>query len=193
MSDTMGTEFKGLDLIGSKFWIRVLTTWLKYNHIKADNPRSLPSINEPIFNNSFITFKNKVLFNQKCIYSNMIFIKDFLSQGKIIPFTDFNAALNNAADSLLVYNIIFNALKKFEVHFQIEFENGVGSDIPPCRFCDFETGGVHRRIFYEELKCKITESVLEVWQNKYFLKPNDPEIWSLARECCSETKLLELQ
>ena len=52
---------------------------------------------------------------------------------------------------------------------------------------------MHRRIFYEELKCKITESVLEVWQNKYFLHPNDPEIWSLARECCSETKLLELQ
>ena len=84
-------------------------------------------------------------------------------------------------------------MKKFEVHFKNEFENGVGSEIPLCRFRDFETGGVHRRMFYEELKCKITESVLELWQNKYFLHPNDPEIWSLARECCSETKLLELQ
>ena len=38
-----------------------------------------------------------------------------------------------------------------------------------------------------------TESFKEAWRNTYLLNAEDPSIWCVSRECCSETKLLELQ
>ena len=74
MSDMVSSEIKGLDLIGDKFWTKVLCTWLDYKNNEKDKIKTKPNINDPIFNNSLIVFKNKFLFNSNCIAQKLIYI-----------------------------------------------------------------------------------------------------------------------
>ena len=198
MSDVVKSDFKGINLIESPFWKRVLITWLNYKNNELDKTNSTPSIFDPIFNNSYITYKKKVLFNSRCIGKNLIYIKDFLKQGKIISFADFNNLLSNSADSLLIYNLVFNALSKFENQFKKEFEDNNDlenntSENVNCLFKGLETGKIDRKMFYKIISNSDIESIKELWRELYQIEENDPEIWCLPRECCSETKLLELQ
>ena len=110
MSDLESKDFKGLNLITNSFWRKVLKTWLNYKNSEYNKPSRSPNINEPVFNNSNITYKNQILFNAKCTRLNLVYINDFLVNGDIVPFVDFNLIFKNTADSLLVYNTIHNGL-----------------------------------------------------------------------------------
>ena len=190
-SDLVSSEFKGLELIENLFWKRVLTVWLDYKNFKKDEMYSIPSINSPIFNNSCITYKNKTIFSLRCIEKEMYYIRDFFKEGDIVTFREFNEIFNNAADSLLIYNVIFNALCRSRMHFINEIQNGAAPEL--VLFRDLEVGTIDRRRFFEVIRDKGIESVKVSWINAYSLNVNDPDIWNMARECCSETKLLELQ
>ena len=96
-------------------------------------------------------------------------------------------------DSLLVYISIFKALMRFNTQFKNEFLEGVDQGSKTHYFKDLETGDINRRVFYEIIQDNTTESVRQDWRDLYILSENDPDIWCLPRECCSETKLLELQ
>ena len=54
------SQFRGLDLIKSLFWKRVLKVWLDYKYSKEE--RLSFNVNNPIFNNSSIKFKKKTIF-----------------------------------------------------------------------------------------------------------------------------------
>ena len=194
----MCSEFKGLDLIENVFWKNVLSTWLKYKNVENDASKRVPSIHDPLFNNSLIKFRKNVLFNLRCIDKKLIYIKDVLKQGEILPFKEFDTIFNKSADSLLIYNIISNALKPFELQLKNDYDSILSADVEvresqSCFFKDLETGEIDRRVFYDLIQNKITESVRQEWRDLYLLSENDPDIWCLARDCCDETKLLELQ
>ena len=138
-------------------------------------------------------YKNQILFNSACIDLNLIYIRDFLKQGGVITFREFNDLFPNKADSLLVYFKIYNVLMRFDIHFKKEITEGVVQESKTNYFKELETGKINRRVFYNLIHNNTTESVRQDWRDLYLLNENDPDIWCLARECCSETKLLELQ
>ena len=193
VSDLVSSEFKGLYLVDNTFWKNVLRSWLNYKNLNNSNVKRVPSIHEPIFNNRCIRFKNRVLFIERCIKLKIIFIKDFLVNGEIMPFRIFNDYFNNAADSMLVYNTLFNALNRFGDHFKIEFENGMPSSSATFQFRDLQIGKLDRRMLYNEIRCSEVENVKEMWINLFHLDDNDPEIWCVARQSSSEIRLIELQ
>ena len=96
MSDVISSDFKGLDLIKNEFWKKVLVTWLDYRNNEINNSKETPSINDPVFNNSYIQCKNRVLFNSTCIDSNLVYIRDFLKQKKNLFFIGLYHYLQNS-------------------------------------------------------------------------------------------------
>ena len=72
-SDLVCSDFKGLNLVDNLFWKKVLSTWLDNKNRENDKMSSIPSINEPIFNNSKVRFKNQVLFNSRCIKLKLLY------------------------------------------------------------------------------------------------------------------------
>ena len=192
-SDLVSADFKGLNLINNNFWKKVLVTWLNYKNNSNVKKISAPSILEPIFNNSMIKFKNQVLFNSKCIRLQMLYISDFLHRGDIIPFNQFNIIFENSADSLLVYNSIYNALNRYINHFRHESQNGSLALSYRDTFRDMEAGKIDRKVLYNIIRCPKIVSVKEVWLNRFPLDREDSRVWSNARNYCSETKIVELQ
>ena len=192
-SNVQSRDFKGLELIESNYWKRVLIKWLDYKNQCHDVLNEVPSIHDPLMNNRYIKYKNKVIFNAKCVNLNKLYITDFLKQGEVIPFDDFNIILDYSADAILIYNTIFNALDKLKNQFKDELENNPPLEKPKRLFRDLEIGDISRRSFYEEIKDKKPEAMKEAWKAAFDLNNNDSIIWGIARECSYETKIWELQ
>ena len=193
MSDQATKDFKGLNLIDNSFWRKVLITWLNYKNSEYNKPIRAPTPNDPVFNNSNITYKNQVLFNAKCIKLNLVYIKDFFVNGDIIPFVDFNQIFKKTADSLLVYNTIHNGLSKYKDLFKNEVEKSL-HNTPFVNYCrGFIAGDINRRKIYEDLRCTEIEPIKTVWLDYFLLDKEDNAFWCVARDCCSETKIIELQ
>ena len=193
MSDLVSTDFKGLNLISNSFWRKVLKIWLNYKNSYEHNAREVPSINDPIFNNSLLTYRNKTLFNAKCITLNLIYIKDFLVHNDIISFRDFNEIFKNSADSLFVYNTIYNGLMRYINQFRMEVENGLQQVAVTCLVREKEAGTLNRRTIYDDLKSTEMEIAKEVWLDHFSLDKEDSDMWCVARENTPETKIIELQ
>ena len=187
-------EFKGLDLVESSFWARVLKTWLDYNSI--GNNISVQNINyeDPIFNNNLIRFKKKVIFNKRCLVKSIIQVKDFMRFGRLMSFEEFNHVFQNSADAMLVYNTLYNALLPHEetiASFQLDGAVNISSSA--FYFRDLEAGKINRKYFYGLIMDDDTESVKIEWRVNYNLNEHDQSIWRMAYDCCSERKLFELQ
>ena len=54
-------KVKGLELIKSTFWKKVLEVWLNYKNSPLLTEGKI-DIRDPIFNNAHITFKSKTVF-----------------------------------------------------------------------------------------------------------------------------------
>ena len=78
----------------------------------------------------------------------MLYISDFLHRGDIIPFNQFNIIFENSADSLLVYNSIYNALNRYINHFRHESQNGSLALSYRDTFRDMEAGKIDRKVLY---------------------------------------------
>ena len=188
-SHVHSSEYKGLDLVRSAFWARVLKIWLDYNKVEPIPSFQNPSLDDPIFNNNSIRYKKKVIFNKRCIVNSIIFVKDFISSGRFMSFEEFDLIMNHTADTNLVYNTIYNALLPHQdVLLNSENENNSS-----FYFRDHTAGDINRKVFYELIIDKKIESVKTELRNQFSLEENDPCIWKMAYECTSETKLLELQ
>ena len=193
-SSVNSSEFKGLDLVESSFWARVLKIWLDYNKVGNNIPVQNTSYDDPIFNNTLIRFKRKVIFNKRCIMKSIIQVKDFIRLGRLMTFDEFNHRIGSSADALLVYNTLYNALLPHEATIA-GFSLDSVVNIDPCAFYfrDLEAGKINRKHLYELIMDDKTESVKTEWRVNYNLDENDQRLWRMAYECCSETKLLELQ
>ena len=99
----------------------------------------------------------------------MIYIKDFLLEGDIIAFNDFNNIFKNSADSLLIFNTLYNALIQYETEFKNEFDISLNDFPTPFKFRDLEAGKIDRKIFYEEVRGNEIEPLKQVWLNLFHL------------------------
>ena len=191
-SNVASKDFKGLELIKHAFWRRVLKTWLDHKNVNTDFTNNDVHINDPIFNNRFVTFKNQTLFKLRCINKSIIFIKDFFIQGEIMSYDNFNSLFGSSADTMLTYNTLFNAIKRHEVTLLRQFQDPVASGVTQMVFRDLQIGKISRKVFYELISDTTSESVREEWRVVYNINENDADIWCMAHECCKEVVLLDL-
>ena len=186
-SSLVVSKFKGIDLISSKFWKKVLILWLDYKN--KDIMEKNPKLTSPIFNNSLITYKKKTLFNERCIQKNVIFIRDFVHNNELITLQEFSDIYGDTADTILVYNIIFNALQCHMSAILRESQEQGREHSTNLLFQDLICGSIGRKTFYNIIIPKDIESLKESWCEVYSIEKNDPNVWLMP----FETKLLELQ
>ena len=187
-SSVHSSKFKGLDLIKSLFWKRVLKIWLHYN---SSDDRQF-SVCHPIFNNSFVKFKNNTIFIERCIRKSMVLIKDFIENNEILKFDSFCEKFGLNAETHLAYNIIFNALKKIETAI-IENNQQSQSFNEEMFFRNVEVGSTSRKGYYNLINEKKVTSIISELRERFLIQENDPNVWSVAPSCTSEVKLLQLQ
>ena len=72
-SSVIGSKLKGLEFIGSCFLRKMLILWLDYKNTDDEQKEIDLNLNSPIFNNTSVLYKNKTLFNARCIQKNIIF------------------------------------------------------------------------------------------------------------------------
>lgn len=191
-SSVIGSKFKGLELIGSCFWRKVLILWLDYKNTDDEQKEIDLNINSPIFNNTSVLYKNKTLFNARCIQKNIICIKDFIVNNDFMNLQDFFSQYGETANTVLVYNAIFNAIKSQREDIQRKLQEGREFQ-NILYFKDLAAGDISRKSFYEIIKIKEIVPLKESWCEEYSIDKNDENIWLMAFEACAETKLLELQ
>ena len=186
-----GSDFKGLRLIRSTFWRRVLKTWLDNNTSDVEPPFN---VLDPIFNNSAVKFKKSPIFIETCIRRNMIYINDFIEDGEIICFDTFKSRFGMTAETHLAYNIIFNALKKVEGDIKSSLEI-LPTQISTNKylFQELETGCISRKNYYNLINKKVTVSVKKTFRDMYQIEEHNTDVWYSALQSTSEVKLIQLQ
>lgn len=110
---------KEINLIKSTFWRRVLETWLTFNKNKNTKLNGA----SPIFKNCDITYKNKMLFMPQLIKRKAWLLKDIIKDGKLMTKKDIETKFGAYPGLILDYNVLFNALKKINLRFDIVRED----------------------------------------------------------------------
>ena len=182
--------FKGESLIKSSFWKKVLFCWLKHKEDELIIPRL--DITDPIFNNTLVRFKDKPLFIECCINKSMLYIKDFLTNGEIMSFQDFNTKLNGRADTQFAYNIIYNALKKVELDIRNSLRPNENLN-EKFYFKGLDIGNINRKAYYNLISNNKIIPITMNLREKFDIEENDSEVWSISLNCVSEVKLIHLQ
>ena len=180
-SNIKSKEFKGLGTIKSMFWTCVINTWLNYN----TSENQFISKSSPIFNNSNIKFKKETLFLPQCISSNINTVGDMMVGNHLISFQEFRDKYTIKPDSLLIYNVLYNALNP---HLSmIENEN---NDI--ILFRNNKVCSLGRKYLYNLIRDIDIPLANVALSKRYTINMND-EYWMLPFTCTSETHLQALQ
>ena len=192
-SNVKSSDFKGFDLIRSTFWKNVLITWLN-NKNASNEDIGVFSINESIFNNTYVRFKSRTIFIESCIRCSMFFIRDFIENDNIITLDRFKERFGINSETQLAHNIIYNALKPIEPLFgNASHNHQVDNSRFQCKFKNQDTGSITRKQFYNLINQKDIVSVKKEWRDKFNLKAEDPEIWLISFSCSSEVRVIQLQ
>ena len=182
-SNTTLTEVKGLDLIKSNFWKNVVEHWIEKN-IHTD-PCDGNYVNEPLFNNKNITYKQKVLFIDQYIKRNVLYVKDICTNNRLMTFQEFVETHGNYPKALLDYYLIRNALPQ-------RLNNAVVPTRTEFKFKNIIVGAIGRRNFAKLITTNEYSYGSKIWEQKFAVTLNEKH-WSLASECTKETRLRMLQ
>ena len=101
------TSFKGLHLIKSPFWKKVLTKWLDHSNNRLDNSLTL---DDPICNNTLFQYRNNTLFLPTSLSKGIVQLKDIVRNGRLITFNEYINLYGMHARSVMDYNVIYNAI-----------------------------------------------------------------------------------
>lgn len=173
-------DLKGVDTIVSGFWKEVLRQWIKYN--KSDKVKPI-SIHDPLFNNTNIRYKNKVIFFSKVIEKGCITIRDILTvERNIISLQDFRVKYGPYNGDILHYNILANGINR------LNLANLVDTD--KITFNNSEVGNLGRKFFLSEINVSDTPKCIETWTTKMGVTINSAH-WDLVHQL-RETKLKAL-
>ena len=185
-SNLKPNEFEGIDTIKSKFWKKVLITWLEYK----DSNDKYPSDNSLIHNNKHVKFKGKILFQKRIIDKNIVRIKDMLQMGSIIPFNIYCEKIGQNADNLLTYNVLYNAISKIIREPQFSYDSRTDDAI---LINDKNVYKMSRKDIY---KCLTNignpDKNFDHWRRNYNVSIGE-EHWRNIFECTKEPKLQTLQ
>ena len=196
-SNLSEAEFKGLDLVESPFWRKVLSTWLKYRHkINMNDAESgiqtyKMNMNTPLFNNKDIRYKGNPILLTSCISKNITTVGDVIDFEKkgIISFQDYQEIHGKGIRDIFDYNIIYNALMN-QIN-EIDCTDD-GNDI---MFGKETLGNLGRKKIMKcinEMKTK-NENQTSKWEKKYQMQKWDKRYWEMLRQSTKETRLQVMQ
>ena len=173
------SEIQGFSRISSPFWSDVLKCWLKY----SDNNLSPLSYLDPLFNNSSVTLKGKVLLSFTSISKGVISISDMLNSNTVISYDRCHQVYNGHPNSLIDYHAICSALKN--INYLADY-----SPDPAYYFKGVQTGDIGRKKFYLLIKPADTPISCAFWKTKFDIDINGKD-WNLIHQL-KETKLVVL-
>ena len=122
-----------------------------------------------MFNNNNVTLKGKVIFKEKCIRKGIRRIKDVVINGRIITLEEFSHVYGHFADTLLIYNVIFNSVNsiKDKIIMDAELDNNSRLEsYNPILFRDLLVGEIGRKNFLKILQPKPVITTLGYWERE---------------------------
>ena len=88
--------------VENKFWKKLLVTWMMLNN---NNDTGVKLI-QPIFNNKLLIYQGTRLFNEQCILSNILWVKDLFINDRFISREEFNNTVVAGARNFMTYNLL---------------------------------------------------------------------------------------
>ena len=181
-------QHKGMETIKSKFWRKVLEVWINTN---KDNELANKYVSpcDPIFNNSKVLYKGKVLFLPGLINRKVTLIRHITENGHIIPIQEISKRYGSYPGLVLDFNILKNAiqpllsqLKKTQLH--------KGEHI--FYYKNLEVGKIGRKKLMLLNKENSIPTSLNFWIRNHDIK-YDKDRWLIPFKATQEIKLRVLQ
>ena len=180
-------KYKGLELIKSIFWKRVLSAWLDYN--TRDAHSCVPNL---IWNNSHFLCSGQAVFFKEWIEGGFINITDVVNHNGIVSFELVCRKLGNSANRAIEYNVISSAARFFlKKGNDVEsIQNYDMSKVPLFNDKSISTVRGFRKSLDDS---NFTEPCSQgFWQRKIDFKL-DKSAWLCASETTQEVRLRVLQ
>ena len=149
-------DFQGSLSISSSFWRTVLMCWIK--HAKCES--SPLSVGDPIFNNSSLSFKGRVLFSSTCLRNGIICIKDMFINNSLITFANFKARCNNYPGAVIDFHCICSSLMKLNIH-------NLAAPNESFHFKGLSVGKIGRKVLYSLIKPTEEPISHAFWKRKF--------------------------
>ena len=182
-------EIKGIELVKSLFWRRVLETWIKLNNYKKQDSCGIdPST--PLFNNSKIRYKKKVLFLPQLIKRNIYQISDITRNGQILSLQEVEMLLGTYPGIILDYNVLFNALKPYQQQIRDIRQEDIGDQ--NVYFNNMIIGKIGRKKLMKHTRSNIPPNVENKWTTHLGVNI-DKERWLIPFKTTKEVRLQVLQ
>ena len=143
------------------------------------------TLESPLFNNTAIKYRNNPLFFKQCIARNIKYLKDLMIGDQLMGYEEFLNKYGRSADSLLTYNVLYNAIRPIMGAIK-RIPNNV------IKFCKIPVGDISRKKFLELITDKHTPHSERFWEHK-FQFTFEKGLWAVHFEATKEAKLLSLQ
>ena len=187
-SNVIPKDFKGLNILKNNFWEKVLWVWLEHRSSFYDTQNL--TLNSPLFNNHLIKYKNETLFIPHCCQQSIVKLSDVINNGKIIDLDGFSSKFGTRPDTILVYNIIFNALYSHSEAIIRMYSNNIPNWLLEIGSQDASL--IERKHFLDLINKTQSPSIEIFWARKYEIE-FDRALWLIPFKYSGETKLQILQ
>jgi exonuclease III len=182
LSDVSEQNFIGMFHVKSGFWKNVLTTWIN-NKVKLKADQTV-YVNNCLWNNDCIKFKNRCLFFKDWIEVNICFVSDVVTNGEIIPFERLCDKVGRKPSRLFEYNALCTALRARAAQVIMNDPSVTPESCPPPPLPSSA----------RNLRLKITEAdtvqpcSVNFWHRKYDLTLTKSH-WLIAQKSTKEERL----
>ena len=186
-SSTIGpSNFKGLNLVSSKFWKSVLSTWLSNNRQTTHKF----GYTMCIWNNADITYQGKVLYFQKWAEKGITYLTDILHNNAIMSYHTVQTILGSYPGLHMEYMVVFAAVSAFLKHNRVE--TAIQNETRQLLF-NGENLNSARAFRKHIVESRYSPPCAQnFWKNKFDIKISEKH-WMLARNTTKESRLIELQ
>lgn len=180
-------NYIGLERISLSFWKQAFINWLENKQIIST--KKVPFVEQYLWNNKQLKFKNKVLFIEKWAKSGINFIGDIWKDGDIRSMDEIKEVIGNSASLFFDYSAVTTAVRALKDALHEEpthTQNTVNTVNFPM-----QTSPRHFRLLLVKNKTTTAKAV-SFWRNKYGILI-DKNYWLHAYKCTNEERLRLLQ
>ena len=170
----------GLENVTSKFWKSVICAWLENNETDG-----LIRLNDTINNNRHIIMNNQVLYIERAIQFNILYLRDMFLNGQIISFDMYELKVGRYHTNIFDYLKIKSAILKIKDKIIDNEDNQMSFKLK-------QINNIDRKKIYQLIKKDEKCFCEAMWENRFGYKLC-PETWNNLFKNIKETKLLEMQ
>jgi exonuclease III len=198
-SSVLCKNFKGLELIKSRFWRCVLTNWLVHNTSISQKSSEELNIHEiyaqKLWNNKFVMYRQNPLMIQACVSANIICVADILKEKSIISYDEYCNKLGSSPDRIFEYNAIVNAIPKCWKDKIASYSGTVELNNAGLTFRGTPVHVMSCKLYRNNIvnnKSSTTICAVGFWERKFEIKLSETH-WQVAVNCTQEVRLRVLQ